>query len=201
MMGAKATAKRLARALLGDYSVYRIYRLDPRAGPTPPVQTGPRQNGLTLGPVARADFDGCDDALLREQAFYFGEQAQAYACRRGAQWLGLCFFWWGERYRTRNFWPLAEREAKLVQIVTAESARGQGVAPRLLAHAAQDMAARGFGPLYARIWHSNRPSIAAFERAGWTWIATIAQVHPLRRRKPLRLVWRRRGAVERAAAR
>lgn len=191
----KALVKRVAQALLGDYSLYRIYRLDPRAAgalEAGPAETTGQDQPLTLGPVGRAEIDASGDALLREQASYCGEQAHAYACRRGAQLLALCFFWHGARYRARNFWSLAEGEAKLVQIVTAASARGQGIAGRLLAHAARDMAARGFGPLYARIWHSNQPSIAAFDRAGWTRVATVAEIHPLRRKKPLRMVWRRR---------
>ena len=35
--------------------------------------------------------------------------------------LAAAWFWWGERYeRDRGFWPLAEKEAKLVQVTTAD---------------------------------------------------------------------------------
>lgn len=196
-----AVAKKIARALLGDYSVYRVYRLDPgnataaaaaAAADAPSAIAAslpPQPTPFTVCPIDRSTLEACADPLLREQAFYCGEQSHAYGCSRDGQLLGVCFFWHGDRYRTRNFWPLAEGEAKLVQIVASEQARGQGVAGRLLREAAQDMAAHGFGPLYARIWHSNQPSIAAFERAGWRRIATVALVHPLQRERPLRFTW------------
>lgn len=184
----KALAKRIARRLLGDYSIYRIYRKS-ASGEREAAEV--TDSDFTLGPVGRDAIEASADALIREQGFYCGEGAHAFACRRDARIVGLCFFWHGERYRMRNFWPLADNEAKLVQIVTLPEARGQGVAARLLEHGAREMARHGFTTLFARIWHSNQPSIAAFERAGWIHIATVIETRPLGRRESWRMTLRR----------
>lgn len=127
------------------------------------------------------------DALIREQAGYAGPGSYAYGCFDGERIVGLCFYWFGERYRKRNFWPLADREAKLVQIVSHPEFRGRGVATMLIMHSSQDLIDKGFRRTYARIWHSNTPSIRAFERAGWNRIALVLEINPLRRRRPIRL--------------
>jgi RimJ/RimL family protein N-acetyltransferase len=80
-----------------------------------------------------------------------------------------------------------------VQIVTIPEMRGFGVASHLLAYAARDMFRIGFHCVYARIWHSNTPSLRAFQRAGWGRVATVIEVNPLRRKTPLRITWRKRG--------
>lgn len=175
----------LARLLLGNYQLYRIYRLRPSAsaGGDPLVVA---LDGSQALQAAR-----CNE--LRDLCQYAGEDAYGYGYREGGELLAACWYWTGRRYReNRNFWPLEEGEAKLVQIVTAPTARGRGIAGRLLTHSAADMATRGYRALYARIWHSNRPSIRAFERVGWQYIAFVADVYPpLRRRRPLRWVRRR----------
>src|SRR5687767_1260986 len=92
-----------------------------------------------------------------------------------------CWIWYGERYRReRNFWPLADKEAKLVQIETDPKFRGRGLAGRLLAHARVEMRRRGFTRMYARIWHSNEPSVRVFTKAGWTYERFVLEVDPLR---------------------
>ena len=177
----------LARLLLGDYQLYRIYRLRPSAseGDDPLIVALDDPQALEAAP--------CDE--LRDLHQYAGEDAYGYGYREGGELLAACWYWAGRRYReTRNFWPLEEGEAKLVQIVTASADRGRDIAGRLLTHSAADMAARGYRVLYARVWHSNRPSVRAFERAGWQYIAFVADVYPpLRRRRALR--WVRRGVA------
>jgi RimJ/RimL family protein N-acetyltransferase len=56
------------------------------------------------------------------------------------------------------------------------------------------MSQKGYRRLYARIWHSNHPSIATFEKAGWAYIALVIEVFPLGLKSPWRLVRRRRAA-------
>lgn len=180
----KALLKRLARALLGEYAIYRVLRRSADAGPAPlPAQAA----AFAIGPVQRAEIEACPDPVMREQAFYAGEGACAYACRDAGRIVGLCFYWYGERYRPRGFWPLQEGQAKLVQIITSPAMRGRKVAPSLIAASGADMTAQGFDCLFARVWHNNHPSLRAFAAAGWSRCALVVELNPLRRARPWRL--------------
>jgi RimJ/RimL family protein N-acetyltransferase len=137
--------------------------------------------------VEASAITGSPDPVIREQAGYSGPGSYAFACFAENRIVGICFYWFGDRYRTRNFWPLVEGEAKLVQIVSIPEARGQGIATHLIALSSQDMMRKGFGRAYARIWHSNIPSLRAFERAGWMRLALVIEANPLRRRRPIRI--------------
>ncbi|WP_028103263.1 GNAT family N-acetyltransferase [Pseudoduganella violaceinigra] len=180
----KELLKRLAHVVLGEYAIYRILQRRTAAGPAP---IPPQAAGFDIGPVQRAEIEACSDPLMREQAFYAGDGACAYACREGGRIVGLCFYWYGERYRPRGFWPLREGQAKLVQIITAPSMRGRKVAPALITVSAADLAEQGFECLFARVWHNNNPSLRAFAAAGWTRCALVVEVNPLRRARPWRL--------------
>lgn len=183
----KALLKRLAHAMLGDYSIYRVLQRSASAGPAP---MPPQAAAFTVGLVQRVDIEACHDPVMREQAFYAGEGARAYACRNDGQIVGLCFYWYGERYRPRGFWPLQDRQAKLVQIITSPAMRGRKVAPALIVASAADMAAQGFDCLFARVWHNNYPSLRAFAAAGWSRCALVVELNPLRRARPWRLRFR-----------
>lgn len=181
----KALLKRLAHAVLGDYSIYRVlqHHAGQAAAPLPPQAAGFR-----IGLVQRAEIEASADQLLRQQAFYAGEGARAYACYDGGRIVGLCCYWHGERYRPRGFWPLQAGQAKLVQIITATDMRGRKVAQALIAASGADMAAQGFDVLFARVWHNNHPSLRAFAAAGWRPCALVLELNPLRRARPWR--WR-----------
>jgi len=69
---------------------------------------------------------------------------------------------------------------------------GHGVAAN--GQRAQEITAKGYTTLYARIWHSHGPSQSAFARAGWRRLAQVGwllQVNPLRRREPWNLKLKR----------
>jgi ribosomal protein S18 acetylase RimI-like enzyme len=87
----------------------------------------------------------------------------------------------------RSTWPIAAGEAKLLQITTASRFRGKGLARALIAHSAAAMRQRGFGPLYARIWHSNAPSRSAFRAAGWYRRALVLEFAPFGIGRPCRI--------------
>lgn len=181
----KRILKSLAKFFLGEYALYHIYRCEPALLPRPtPVAQNRR-----FSRVDQAEILSSADRVVLDQIGYCGPDSQAYACLEDARIIGLCFFWWGARYRTRNFWPLAEGEAKLVQIIVLPQMRGQGVAAQLITYATADMFAQGYSRLYARIWHSHASSLKAFSRAGWQRIATLIETHPLQRKKALRLCW------------
>jgi GNAT superfamily N-acetyltransferase len=180
----KSLVKRLAHGLLGDYSAYVVLRRDATQGAAP---LPPQAAHYRIGPVERGQIDACPDPLMKEQAGYAGEGALAYACWHEEQIVGLCFYWHGERYRPRGFWPLQAGEAKLVQIITAPAMRGRKVAGALIAASSADVMKHGFQRTFARVWHSNTPSLHAFAGAGWQRCALVVEVNPLRRGRPWRL--------------
>lgn len=171
--------KRLARALFGDYAAYHILT---RARGAASIPAARLPDDLACGPVQLTQLESCVDPAIRDQAFYFGDGARAWACMdRGGRIMGLCIYWYGDRYRERNFWPLRADEAKMVEVITLPEMRGRGVAPALIAQSCESMFAHGFQRVYARVWHSNEPSLRAFSKAGWVRAATIVEVFPLGR--------------------
>ncbi|NML60317.1 GNAT family N-acetyltransferase [Massilia sp. RP-1-19] len=179
----KSIVKKILRLLLGDYSAYHVYR-NGAIAPAP-------GNGLVVRQLDADDLRRSPDAEIGEQAFYLGEGAHGFGCFDGDVLAGVCFYWHGQRYLKRNFWPLARGEAKLVQILTLPRMRGRSVAPTLIQESARAMQALGFAHTYARIWHSNTPSLRAFARAGWTRVATVIEVHPFSMARAFRLRLRR----------
>lgn len=175
----KSLLKAAAHALLGDYAPYIILESGAATAPVNP--------GYTVTPIGADEIRACPDPLIREQAGYAGDGALAYACRDGERIAGICFYWHGARYKTRNFWPLKPDEAKLVQIITAPDMRGKKVAATLIAGWCEQLLGAGFTRAYARVWHSNTPSLRAFASAGWKRRALVLELNPLRRKKPLRV--------------
>jgi hypothetical protein len=179
----KKLLKVLAHTILGDYSAYHVLCRDKTDGAAAlPQQT----SGYRVALVDQATISSCPDPLMQAQAGYAGEQAFAYACMHGEQIVGLCFYWYGARYLKRNFWQLKSAEAKLVQIITSPQMRGKRVAGTLIAASCADMMGHGFDRVYARVWHSNEPSLRAFAGARWTRCASVIEVNPFRRPRPFR---------------
>ena len=187
--------KRLARLLLGDYSAYQILCLAPERGSTPEVKLSSTYDIRSVGAM---DIDTSPATLIREQVWYCGPGSHAYACFADGTIVGVCFYWFGERYRSRNFWPLGNGEAKLVQIVALPEMRGRGVATQLIEESGLDMARQGFDRMYARVWHSNTPSLRAFEKAGCRQIALVIEVNPFRRARPIRFTFNYSAAGKKA---
>ncbi len=173
--------KRLSRLFFRDYSIYHIYRQKCAD------EIASSDIGFRFEQVDEKAITGSKDEMIVQQAWYCGECSHAYACMNDARIVGLCFFWYGKRYSTRNFWPLKENEAKLVQLIVLPEMRGRRIASRLIEFATHDMSRLGFRYVYARIWWSNRSSLRAFERAGWRRIATVIDVYLRDQTKPLRL--------------
>jgi RimJ/RimL family protein N-acetyltransferase len=72
--------------------------------------------------------------------------------------------------------------------------RGKRIAPALIEASLHDVRRHGFERAYARVWHSNHPSLRAFQSAGWQRVATVVELHPFGRKKPLRITLPARGA-------
>lgn len=182
--------KKLAGLIFGDYSAFHIYAFS--AGHCHALAR--EGTGLQFAIVDKAQIAASGDPSIVERASYHGSETHAYAALQGTRIVSVCYFWYGARYRRRNFWPLGDHEAKLVEIVTVPEIRGQGAATHLIAYAADDMLRKGFHRLYARIWHSNKASLKAFRRAGWGRVATVVELYPLRRTLPLRMTFRQQYA-------
>lgn len=180
----KQLLKALAKLLLGEYALYYIYTRSTKDAPLPHSKL---PCAFTVLAVDATMILKSEDPLILQQVGYLGSGTFAYACLEGERIVGVCFYWFGERYRERNFWPLLEREAKLVQIISLAEMRGRGIASRLIELSCQDLLAQKFERVYARIWHSNLPSIKAFERAGWKRISLVIEINPLRRAQSIKL--------------
>ncbi len=115
---------------------------------------------------------------IREMIWYGGDGTFCFGAWFAGDLVAACFYWNARRYQARNFWPLSPADAKLVQVTTAKRFRGRGVAASLIGAASASMMSQGFENLYARIWHSNRPSLRAFRTAGWRYIAFVAEFEP-----------------------
>ena len=167
---AKGILKAALGRLLGDYSFYRIF-----ASPTEPAFADTAEASCAVA-VDRNALEAARFPEMREQSWYAGTGAHVFAWMQDQDIVAVCAFWHGDRYAERAFWPLESKEAKLVQIVVEAAHRGQGIAPRLIAQSAARMHALGFARLYARVWHSNSPSLRAFEAARWMRIASVVEV-------------------------
>ena len=185
----KRIAKTIARVILGEYAAYYIYVSPDKSQDTHQFEA---RSNRKIRRIHQNEIESSNESLVRDQSFYLGEGALAYASYLDDQIAGLCIYWHGERYRKRNFWPLKDREAKLVQIVTLPGYRGAGIATELIILSCMDVLKNGFDKTYARIWHSNTPSIRAFERAGWSRLALVFELNPLRLNQPIRLRFRTR---------
>lgn len=178
--------KKAARLLFGEYSAYHIYAFS--AGNCRALAR--HDTNFRFASLERAQVEASADPSIAEHSTYHGTETHAYACFEDARIVGVCYFWYGAQYRKRNFWPLGDSEAKLVQVFTVADRRDRGIATHLIAYAADDMLRQGFDRLYARIWHSNKASLKSFQHAGWGRIATVIEIYPLRRKVPYRLTFR-----------
>lgn len=180
----KEFIKKLARILLGEYSLYRIYA-SPTASSSAPTQSAGSTHQVE--PIDAFELNSSTEQFAREQSGYAGPGSHAYACLDHDHIVGVCLYWHGARYLTRNFWPLQDGEAKLVQVIVQPEMRGRGIASALIEQSWRDMQSKGFVKSYARIWHSNDPSIRAFTHAGWSEISHVLEINPFRRSRPMRL--------------
>lgn len=180
MLSAKSTLKKLLGKIIGEYSPYYIYQC--QTNPLPPPRPG---SGFDIRQIDKSILLDAEP-LLQDQGGYFGNESICYGAFIENKLVGTCFYWFGERYKSRGFWQLKPGEAKLVQIIVLPEARGQSVASTLIQQSAKSMANAGFSALYARIWHSNEPSKHAFSNAGWFKIAFVLEINPFRTKKPWR---------------
>ena len=164
--------------IFGEYLIFRIYSRD--------LSTDADAPEVDLRCSEIKQEEDVENPSYRNG--YGGYQSIGFRFVENGVELARCWFWYADRYKERNFWPLEEHEAKLVRIETQPEVRGKGIAPKLIAYASAQMAKHGFRRLYARIWHSYRPSLNAFQKAEWEPFALVIVFSVLGRQ--YRFVWR-----------
>jgi L-amino acid N-acyltransferase YncA len=172
----KKILRAIASSILGDYCAYKILTLKPGSRASRQARHACRRLDDVLA-LSRSD-----SPEIRSLAVYAQKEAIAFVAEEEGVIVAACWYSYGDTYKRRNFWPLQERQAKLVQITTAPSCRGKGVAQDLIYFSAQEMFKLGFEALYARVWHSHTASLRAFGNAGWKVIAWVIEIEPLGRK-------------------
>lgn len=165
--------KELLRRMLGRYNLCRIYalNLDNLPGLVPCKFRMERIMEVSASASATT-------ISIKGISEYAGKEAYGFGVWEHDKLIATCWFWHGERYKARNFWPLTANEAKLVQIYTDEAYRGLGIASSLIRFSSSEMKKLGFSRLYSRIWHSNTASVAAFTKAEWQYMAFVVEIFP-----------------------
>lgn len=172
---------------LGDYGIYKIF--EDKAGPAQKAPDAP----LVIAPIddpkaiARAP-----DSEIAALATYARTGTWAFGAWLDGELAACCWYSDASADSQKSTWPIRDGEAKLLQINTAPRFRGRGLARALIGHSSALMRQRGFAPLYARIWHSNAASQAAFLAAGWVRRALVIEVEPFGIGRPRRVVIDRR---------
>ncbi len=169
---------KLLSLALGEYGFYKIF-VDGAGA----IGGGTMQANAGLAITVR-EIDvshllaGAADAEIAGLASYARGGAYAFGAFLEGELAACCWYADASADSQRSTWPIEADEAKLLQITTALRFRGKGLARALIAQSAAAMRQRGFGPLYARIWHSNAASQLAFVAAGWARRALVVEFEP-----------------------
>jgi len=172
--------------LLGPYRFNRIYRLT-STSVKPAMPPGVSCRSLDgAAPIANVD------PKLRERFWYGGDDAYGYGLFLEDNLGAVCWFWGPRRFNDPLLWTLQEGEAIMVDLMTASSYRGQGLAPLLIRYASAEMRRTGWNRLYTWMWHTHYASYHAFEKAGWRQIAWVLEIRPFGIPRKFRFCWRTR---------
>jgi ribosomal protein S18 acetylase RimI-like enzyme len=173
---------KLLSLALGDYGIYQVF-IDGAATPV--------RSDISVAPIEGPDaLAGAADPEIAGLATYARDGTYGFGAWLAGELAAGCWYADAGADSQRSTWPIAAGEAKLLQITTAARFRGKGLARALIAQSAAAMRQRGFGPLYARVWHSNAASQAAFRAAGWEWRALVLEFTPFGIGRPRRLAFR-----------
>ncbi len=162
-----AGMKHLLRNALGwlvhDYRINWIYATD-RPGP---VALRPGDSIMPLDDALRVRLALSTTDKMRGSLSYARAGLQGLALVRQGEPLCVAHFARAQQYDRAATWPLREGDIALMDIATQESARGQGLAPQVIAQASRHFLTGPQQRLIAFIWWSNTPSLRAFGKAGW----------------------------------
>jgi ribosomal protein S18 acetylase RimI-like enzyme len=130
--------------------------------------------------IARSPYPEISRALS-----YQLSEADGYVLIQNGDPVSVVHFADAKTYGHQSTWPLQPGGRALVDVVTAEHARGLGFAPMLIAAASQDVL-RLASETFAFIWWTHRKSRIAFRKAGWRPIGFSIEIDR-RDRRPLAL--------------
>ncbi|GAA6172363.1 MAG: ribosomal protein S18 acetylase RimI-like enzyme [Psychroserpens sp.] len=164
----KKFIKKVAKSISLKYDIYKIFKINKNN-----TDNYVMMNNVQFIELNQTSEDKFDSTLLTKYNSYLGNGSHCFVCLKEDDIVGICFYWVGTRYLERNFIPLLSTEAKLIQIEVLESARGHGIAPKLIDFSSQEMFKKNYKSLYARIWHSNKASIRSFRKSGWLYQKTV----------------------------
>lgn len=187
--------RRVAKALLGPYRIYRVFRFDMRSSVFEESRESPvLAEGVVVGPVQdRAEIVAQAPEDLHSIAVYDQPHAMGFGAWVGSRLAAVCWYWPSTDFyrRKRGFFPLGRRDAELVRIQTASEYVGQNLATLLVECSTRSLKTRGIEVLYARVWHSYRPSRRMFKKAGWKETGLVLEVFPVGTGRTLRLRYSR----------
>ena len=101
---ARFVTKAFLRKILGEYACYRVFAHDLDLHDINVKLEAPYR----FADLKESDILEADDEFIRARAWYAGSDARGFGVYRGKKLVCIQWFWYGDRYRTRNF--LAPRE-------------------------------------------------------------------------------------------
>lgn len=175
----------LVGLFIKDYLIFDIYKIELEnlvASPAVPAQYRFQQITTT------DEISQSSDPDLKKCVSAINPESNGFGIWKSAGIVGVCWIWSGQHYKKkRNFLPLQANEAELVFLSVAKSARGEGLAKLLIHHASYLTKQANFTRIYARIWHSNTPSIRSFQNAGWVKHSKVFEIRFKGINTPLRI--------------
>jgi GNAT superfamily N-acetyltransferase len=174
-MRLKQLAQKLGGYVFGKYQIIRIYQKE--------------IDKAAISPSGVLDCRKIDDLNwvyesgaeeIKTHAWYGGRGAWGYGAMQDEKIVCTVWYWTREDQRVpaRFFPPLQPNEAVMVDLLTAQAARGRGYASSLISYSEQKLREAGFRRLWTWVWHSNHPSIRTFEKSGWEYTGFLVEVQP-----------------------
>lgn len=175
--------------LFGRCRLYYILAQDLADAPEP--ETGDLVVRLLEDP---SEVRGARDEAVEYTLHYSGGGALGFGGWVDGELATACWLWDRATYLSRrSVWPPpSDDTAKLVGLATAVRHRGKGLAPRLIRAICRHARDLGYRRLYARIYASNKASLASFRKAGWRPLLLVLDYHLFGSKYRLRFSWRQR---------
>jgi RimJ/RimL family protein N-acetyltransferase len=173
----------ILRFLAGDYQLWRIYSIAASQCREPDTR-------FDIRPIEDLSiFTRPDLEVPLRRANWYKPGAMGFAAWRDDNLDGVCWFWPGHLLTERNIGQQPDDCAELIQITVSTEQRGKGTGPALINFAGRRLHEAGYRRLYAQIWLTNRPSIRAFEKAGWKQVGWFIEFQPFFLSKKIAMRW------------
>ncbi len=159
----KSRLGKLLEPLISDYRINWIYA----ASAASMLPLAAHEEMCEIDAELRTVIEHSSTEKVVKSLTYALDGFPGLAILRGGAPLCVAHFATLSLYGYQSTWPLKSGEIALVDIATEEAARGQGLAPRMIAAATRHYMSRDVQRMVAFIWWSNAPSVRAFRKAGW----------------------------------